>query len=139
MASSRQPARRDSDRFRLTPQRLAVLDAVRASPDHPDAARIYEVTRRGLPRISLGTVYRALAKLRDTGYVRELPQASGAARYDAKLDRHAHVNCTRCGSVVDVEVAGVDAIREQARRASGFPRLDGERVEFYGRCLVCDA
>ena len=122
---------------RLTPQRRAVLEAVQRAPIHPDACWVYDQVRRRLPNISLGTVYRSLAVLRDAGLIQELPQAGGPTRYDANIEAHQHIVCSQCGRVADVEVGDLTALRELVARTAGFAEVVGERLEFYGRCSEC--
>jgi Fur family peroxide stress response transcriptional regulator len=122
---------------RLTRQRQAVLDAVRQAPGHPDACGVYDQVRQRIPNISLGTVYRSLAVLRDGGLIRELPQGGGPTRYDANTSDHQHIVCQECGRVLDLDVGDLTALRELAARISRFAEVVGERVEFYGRCQEC--
>ena len=58
--------------LRMTPQRQAILDAVRASHNHPRAADIFERVRAVLPGIAFGTVYNALHALADHGVILQL-------------------------------------------------------------------
>ncbi len=44
----------------MTRQRSIILEELRNVCTHPSADEIYEMVRRRLPRISLGTVYRNL-------------------------------------------------------------------------------
>jgi len=122
---------------RLTPQRRAVLEAVRQAPIHPDACWIYDQVRRRLPNISLGTVYRSLAVLEDAGLIQELPQAGGPTRYDGNVESHQHVICSQCGRVADVDVGELSELRRLVARNAGFAEVAGERLEFYGRCSAC--
>ena len=46
--------------LRMTQQRTVILEEVRKVATHPGADEIYEMVRKRLPRISLGTVYRNL-------------------------------------------------------------------------------
>jgi Fe2+ or Zn2+ uptake regulation protein len=55
---------------RTTRQLAAVYDALAASHDHPTADEIFRRVRDALPRVSLGTVYRNLDKLREQGRLR---------------------------------------------------------------------
>ena len=53
-----------------TVQRDAILKELRMSHDHPTADRLYEVLRKKLPQISLGTVYRNLEQMAKMGTIR---------------------------------------------------------------------
>ncbi|MBW2706713.1 MAG: transcriptional repressor, partial [Deltaproteobacteria bacterium] len=44
----------------MTRQRQVILEELRKVDTHPSADEVYEMVRKRLPRISLGTVYRNL-------------------------------------------------------------------------------
>lgn len=120
---------------RLTRQREAVLACLQASDEHPEARMIYERVSRDLPQVSLGTIYRTLAVLRDAGLIQELKYGS-VSRYDANIGDHDHTHCLECGRVQDVG-------RRQAPDLGDFER-DGfqvvsHRLEVYGLCAACAA
>lgn len=46
--------------LRMTRQRTVILEKLRKVATHPSADEIYEMVRKRLPRIRLGTVYRNL-------------------------------------------------------------------------------
>jgi Fur family ferric uptake transcriptional regulator len=122
--------------LRVTPQRLAVLRVLNATPEHLGAEEIFEEIRENMPSVSLATVYHALAELRRVGQVRALP-VFGRVRYDlAARGPHHHLVCERCHRVVDlpmVEVPKPDAITEEAQ---GFEILTAE-VIFRSICPDC--
>src|SRR5688500_13741636 len=74
--------------LRMTPQRQAILDAVRSSHDHPRAADIFERVRAVLPGIAFGTVYNALHALADHGIFLQLSFGDDASLFDGSVDRH---------------------------------------------------
>ncbi len=124
--------------LRMTPQRQAVLAAVRASDDHPRAAEIYARVRRDLPRIAFGTVYNALNALADHGIIRQLSFGDAASRFDARTDRHDHAVCTRCGSLADIHAAPPpSAVRAVAER-TGFA-IHEHHTQLLGLCAACQA
>jgi Fe2+ or Zn2+ uptake regulation protein len=123
--------------FRLTPQRRAVFDVLRASHDHPTAREVFDRVQRISPEIGPATVYRSLALLVESGHALELALGGGAsARYDANIDRHDHLVCSSCGRAVDIDtpvsartVAGLEA-------ESGFV-VTGYDLQFRGLCPDC--
>lgn len=124
--------------LRLTTQRQAVLNAVQHSANHPDAAEVYEHVRASLPRVSLGTVYRALDALVEAGFLLRI-ETSGPARYDANVEpAHHHLTCARCGAVVDIPVTRAERqVIDEARRARPELRVSAVRLDFRGLCPVC--
>ena len=123
---------------RLTPQRRAVLDVLRASSDHPTAAEVYERVRVSSPGIGAATVYRSLSLLVDAQLARELllGEGAGTRRYDANTGRHDHLVCDRCGSASDVEAPLLDEAVRQVSAATGF-HITTYDLQFRGLCSTC--
>ncbi|MGJ3524152.1 Fur family transcriptional regulator [Nitratidesulfovibrio sp. D1] len=120
---------------RMTKQRMVILEELRRVHSHPTADEIYGMVRQRLPRISLGTVYRNLDLLAESGDILKLESAGSQKRFDGNITPHQHVRCTQCGRVGDVmEPVRVPDIT--GARAPGFIILSG-RVEFEGVCEVC--
>ena len=57
---------------RMTRQRAVILEELRKTKSHPTADELYSIVRERLPRISLGTVYRNLDFLAETGEILKL-------------------------------------------------------------------
>ena len=124
--------------LRRTRPREVVLEVVRTTDSHPTAEQVHELVRRRLPRVSLGTVYRNLRRLVETGLVKELPGPH--ARFDGNATDHHHFTCTACGRIVDVAGALADApARALTARIAALTGLGitHQRIEFYGRCDAC--
>jgi Fe2+ or Zn2+ uptake regulation protein len=120
---------------RATRQLAAVYDVLVASRDHPTAEQVFRRVRDALPRVSLGTVYRNLDKLREQGRLRVIRLASGEAHYDAIVAAHDHFVCERCHTVLDLDAATPPS-------AVGQLRADGCVVHWhttalYGLCSTC--
>ncbi|MPZ86847.1 MAG: transcriptional repressor [Nitriliruptorales bacterium] len=131
MTTSERPA------FRLTPQRAAVLEVVRAATDHPTARDIYRRVRARQPGIGFATVYRTLNLLVAHAEILELQLGDGAvARYDGNTGHHDHVLCEACGAVADVRVELPALACLKAEAASGFA-VSGYELQFRGRCRDC--
>ncbi|MEX5631993.1 Fur family transcriptional regulator [Parafrankia sp. FMc2] len=125
--------------LRLTPQRGAVLEVLKAADDHPTAAEVYERVRVAAPGIGSATVYRALALLVATGHALELSLGDGtAARYDANTSRHDHAVCERCGRAVDIDQPVPDGMVAEIARRSGFT-ITGYDLQFRGLCPACQS
>lgn len=124
-------------RYRLTRQRGAVLDAVREARAHVDANFVYEAVRKEIPRISLGTVYRALGTLAESGLVHEIDAGSGPALFDGNVSPHQHIICRKCGRVRDLDFDIPHASLLKAANNSGFATVENSRVDFHGLCEDC--
>jgi Fe2+ or Zn2+ uptake regulation protein len=123
---------------RLTPQRRAVLEVLRESPDHPTAIEVYERVRARASGIGAATVYRTLGLLVATGQAHELNFDSGAARYDANTDRHDHLICLGCGSATDIQSPIPETAVAEIASDSGYA-VSGYDLRFRGFCPDCQA
>ena len=125
--------------LRLTPQRRAVLDVLTAAHDHPTATEVYERVRATTPGIGAATVYRTLSLLVSTGHALELNLGEGnAARYDARVDRHDHLVCERCGRALDVDAPVPTALLRSVADSTGFA-VTSYDLQFRGVCPDCGA
>ncbi|MBU1228570.1 MAG: transcriptional repressor [Proteobacteria bacterium] len=120
---------------RLSRQRETILDELRKVKTHPTADEVYDMVRKILPRISLGTVYRNLDFLSGRGVVLRLGGAGTQKRFDGNPAAHPHLRCSVCGRVDDLEwpLALPELPVEQSM---GYSRLRCD-VEFVGVCPMC--
>lgn len=137
MTKSRTAGERQPDNETL------VLEALRATDQHPTAGELYDAVRFLRPRIGRATVYRALQRLEAAGLAIEVSRDSLGRRYDARVERHDHCVCSGCGRVLDVALPvtipdmAFDQLAEIAAR-SGF-RASTFELRLYGRCAECQA
>ena len=128
-------ARLKASGYRLTPQRLAVLQVLIGSPDHPSVEQIYRQIRQDFPTTSLATIYNTLECLRSLGEVLELP-LDGASRYDGrKPEPHAHLVCTACGRIEDLDI-DLGRTTQTVAQERGYAEVK-HRLEFHGVCPHC--
>ena len=97
-------------------QREAIKASLMNRCDHPTADALYASIREEFPNISLGTVYRNLNLLVETGEIRKLSCGSGADHYDGDelnaavqshapghIDSHSILFFGQCQSCMDME------------------------------------
>lgn len=128
--------RNESEQVGLTPQREAVLRAVRESKEHLTASGVYEAARNILPSISYATVYNSLRYLKDNNFIAEIQFGNGASRYDAITERHDHALCNQCGKLVDIELELPDELMQLAAERSGF-EPQSVQLTLRGLCEDC--
>lgn len=122
--------------MRMTSQRAVVLEYLRSVKNHPSAGEVYDAVRERLPGISLATVYRTLAWLRDRGEALELKYGDKASRYDGDTGEHSHFACTGCGRVLDVDLPAPEVDANEVKRQLGA-ELRSRRLEMTGLCNEC--
>lgn len=124
----------------LTPQRLAVIQALLASENHPRADEICAAVRRSHPHVSLATVHRILEQFCEVGETRKVTLLHDAARYDGNVGPHHHVLCVRCRRVHDIEIPEVDKLLEGRTSLGEFAllRCSLEIDALCGRCQLAE-
>jgi Fur family ferric uptake transcriptional regulator len=122
--------------LRNTEQRRVILEELVKVTTHPTANEIYHMVRKRLPRISLGTVYRNLEILTQTGKINTIELAGTEKRFDGRTDNHYHIRCLKCGKVEDVPIQTIPHIDEALTGKTHY-RILGHRLEFVGVCENC--
>mgnify|MGYP002631698062 CR=1 FL=1 len=122
--------------MRLTTQRQIILEELGKVTSHPTANEVYDMVRRRLPRIGLGTVYRNLELMADNGIILKLEVGGTQKRFDATVEPHYHIRCSSCGKVNDINIAVQEQINQVAEKASNYIIL-GHHIEFSGICSSC--
>ncbi|MGB3209568.1 MAG: transcriptional repressor [Desulforhopalus sp.] len=122
--------------MRLTTQRQIILEELGKVTSHPTANEVYDMVRRRLPRIGLGTVYRNLELMADSGIILKLEVGGTQKRFDATVEPHYHIRCSSCGKVNDIDIAVQEQINQVAEEASNYKIL-GHHIEFTGICGNC--
>lgn len=87
--------------LKITPQRIAVIEAVENIKDHPTAERILEYIQMKNPNIAVGTVYKILETFTEKGIIRKVKTDSDKMRYDAVRERHHHIYCSDSEHIED--------------------------------------
>ncbi len=124
---------------RVTPQRLAIAEAVLNSSDHPTVQQIYERVRNNFPSMTLATIYSTLGVLERSGLIQELP-FERMSRYEPNMEPHVNLVCISCENVMDAD-AGQEAVvrlKNRILNESNF-QVAWQRVDFYGWCPNCAA
>lgn len=120
----------------LTPQRRVVLEVIRSNMGHLTANEIFEEARRRLSTISYATVYNSLRHLKNAGLVAELNFGNGASRYDRETSRHDHAICSRCGTLVDLDIPATVELMPSAAQQADF-QAESIHLTLTGVCAGC--
>ena len=124
--------------YRLTPQRIMVLDAISDSNGHISAEEIFTQVRARYPYANISTVYRTLELLKQLALVTETDFGEGRVRYHA-IDKghHHHLICRNCGRTVDLDEALLYPVRDELLHQYQF-RADLKHLAIFGRCISCE-
>jgi len=121
--------------FRLTQQRMAIIDYIAGREDHPSARQIYDEIRTETG-ISFATIYNTLETLVDMDLIKEIDFEHDENRYDTNLTPHLNLVCIRCGIIQDIDFklpVSVQKVKEKTKfTTTNF------RLEYMGICAQCD-
>ena len=123
--------------YRLTPQRVMVLEAIEHNPDHISAEEIYSRVAAKYPDVNISTVYRTLELLTKLGMVTETDLGGGRVRYHpAEKGHHHHLVCQQCGAVIDLEESLLNPLKDTLLREYDF-KADLRHLGIFGLCGKC--
>ena len=122
---------------RLTPQRRLILQVLEESNGHLDADALYDQVKARDPNVSLATVYRTLAVLREIGLVEEHRLGEDHGHYEAVgQEPHYHFSCLRCGRVIEFDTPLVTQIEQVLCEQEGV-RVTSAHLHISGYCTQC--
>lgn len=121
--------------YKVTPQRLAVYEAIDHNMTHPNAEAIYNQLQPKYPSMSLATVYKTMEIFAKIGVVKVLQCGEDAHRYDYNTTQHAHIRCSKCNLIADVKI-DYEKLKQIAAAETGFT-VDSVNVSFVGVCPKC--
>jgi Fur family transcriptional regulator, ferric uptake regulator len=123
--------------YRVTPQRLIVLDAICEISGHADLGQITARVKYLDPTIDKSTVYRALDVLCAVGLVIETAlDKQGKIYCIAGGSQHHHLTCQSCGCVLTVSGEEFQQFQQQMLAKYGF-LIQSEHLAFKGLCKEC--
>jgi Fe2+ or Zn2+ uptake regulation protein len=122
---------------KLTRQRKLVLEILEESQEHLDAESIYDLAKARDANISLATVYRTLALLKETGLVQEHRLGEDHGHFETTQPTpHYHFTCTKCGRVVEFEAPQVTEVARKLCESKGLQVIEMHLL-FSGFCAEC--
>ena len=113
-------------------QRNLILSIINESNDHPTANEIYEISKKTIPNISLGTVYRNLNLLVEHEMIKTVKTNDNMERYDKIFNKHNHFICNKCNKVYDI----FEENENKKQSINGHTILDID-ITYSGICENC--
>jgi len=87
--------------LKVTPQRIAVLEAIVKLNNHPPADQVIEFIQKNHPNIAVGTVYKILETLVEKKIIKKVKTDKDIMRYDAITENHHHLYYTDTDKIED--------------------------------------
>jgi Fur family ferric uptake transcriptional regulator len=123
--------------YRLTPQRIMVVDALHSVESHISAEEIFEKLKKRYPYANISTVYRTLDLLKELGLVAEISVGDGIMRYHAREhSSHHHLVCRKCGKITELPEPELKPL-EAVLLTDYLFKADVRHLTIFGLCSVC--
>jgi Fur family ferric uptake transcriptional regulator len=123
--------------YRLTPQRLMVVEALHSVDQHISAEEIYAKVKEKYPYANISTVYRTLDLLKELGLVTEIDLGDGRIRYHpAEKGHHHHLICQNCGKIMDLPEEEFYPLIKKLEKDYRF-KAELKHLAIFGLCEKC--
>lgn len=123
-------------KLRNSATRNAIYTYLCGTKEHPSAEMIYNDLKGDNPNLSLGTVYRNLKQLEELGRIIRVTNVNNHERYDANCEDHVHFVCERCGRVIDIMDADINAAKNACNLSKGA-KIKRIQIVIDGTCEEC--
>jgi len=123
--------------YRLTPQRMMILDIIFNSQGHITAEDVHQRVRQQYPFVDISTVYRTLNLLKKLRLITETDLGGGSVRYERlERGRHHHLVCRQCAASFPLEHSLLAPLEERLLGEYGFA-ADLDHFAIFGLCRRC--
>jgi len=123
--------------YRLTPQRMMVVEALHGADKHVSAEEIYTQVRAKYPYANISTVYRTLELLKELGLVTEIALGDGCVRFHpAEKGHHHHLVCQKCSRIIDLPESALHSLEKVLLDEYQF-KCDLRHMAVFGLCSEC--
>ena len=115
--------------LKVTPQRIAVFDAVINLNNHPTADNVIEFIKSNHPNIATGTVYKTLETLVRCSIIKKVKTDTDVMRYDAVLEKHHHLYCSESDRIEDFYDNDLNDILDNYLKEKKIPNFTIEEIK----------
>jgi Fur family peroxide stress response transcriptional regulator len=115
--------------LRVTPQRVAIYDAILKLRSHPTADEIIEIIKKDQPHIATGTVYKVLDSLVENGLIVKVKTEKDIMRYDAITENHHHLYCAESNRIEDYFDKDLNELIGNYFKQKGIPHFEIEDIK----------
>jgi Fur family peroxide stress response transcriptional regulator len=124
--------------LKITPQRIAILEAIEKLHNHPSADNVIEYIRKNHPNIATATVYKVLDVLAGNELIRKVKTDRDIMRYDAITENHHHLYCAESDRIEDYFDTELNEIIGNYFAKKGIPdfKIEDIKLQIIGKFLT---
>lgn len=123
--------------LRVTPQRIAIYEAILNLNNHPTADDIAAFIKQDHPNIATGTIYKVLESLVENGLIKKVKTERDIMRYDAIMENHHHLYCSESDRIEDFKDDELSELLEEYFEKKGIPdfKIEDIKLQIIGKFL----
>ena len=124
--------------LKVTPQRIAILEAIIKLNNHPAAEKIIEYIRKNHPNIATATVYKVLDALVANELISKVTTERDVMRYDAVMESHHHLYCSESDRIEDYKDTELNEMIEKYFKNKDIPgfKIEDVKLQIIGKFLI---
>jgi Fur family transcriptional regulator, peroxide stress response regulator len=121
--------------LKVTPQRIAILEAIVKLGNHPTAENIIDYIRKNHPNISTATVYKVLDAFVSCSLINRVVTERDIMRYDAVMESHHHLYYSDSDRIEDYKDDELNRILEAYFEKKGIPgfKIEDLKLQIIGK------
>ena len=121
--------------LKVTPQRIAILEAIIQLGNHPTADNIIDYIRKKHPNISTATVYKVLDAFVACGLINRVVTERNIMRYDAIMESHHHLYFSDSDKIEDYKDEDLNRLLEAYFEKNNIPgfKIEDLKLQIIGK------
>ncbi len=121
--------------LRVTPQRVAILEAIITLGKHPTADHIIGFLKEHNPNIATGTVYKVLDALFENNLIKKVKTDKDIMRYDAVIAEHHHLYSSESDRIEDYINHDLNNLLKEYFKKNKIPdfEIDDIKLQIIGK------
>jgi len=121
--------------LKVTPQRVAILEAIVKLNNHPTAENIIDYIRKNHPNIATATVYKVLDALIVNELIKKVKTEKDIMRYDAIVESHHHIYFSDSDRIEDYNDNELNTLLEKYFEKKRIPdfKIEDIRLQIIGK------
>jgi len=129
MEKDKHPTVLKNNNLKITPQRMAVIEALNNLKNHPTAEHIKMYIEKNHPNIAVGTIYKSLETFAEKGIIKKVKTEKDVMRYDAILENHHHLYCEETEHIEDYFDQELNSILEKYFNKKRIPNFEIKEIK----------
>jgi Fur family peroxide stress response transcriptional regulator len=115
--------------LKVTPQRIAILEAIYSLRNHPSAEMIMDYIRDTHPGVAPATIYKVLDALEENQLIRRVKTDRDVMRYDGIVENHHHLYCSESEEIKDYLNEEIDELLKDYFLKNGIDDFEIQEIK----------